>query len=491
MKKQITNLFLRGIISVMLITLSFGVYPVTIILTSDKQLDDLTNPDTRIDLSTGLKKRVSSLREICEDAKKRGDKTLVIAFDEFFRQYREQSGTVRRLTPDMEDYIAKIKIISDFAKSYGMGIGLSLLSPLDIGPGFVNKTGQSGRWLHYAVGVRDARTGQFNVQLWRQLYWTNNKGKIQVKLKGVKAFAFKEKVLANGRFSVVIPDDIKKIASDIKIETYDTTTLIPVWEPSSMASDVVLPVQRVNIRQENSTEWQGYDRVFVMLEYETPEMDYFSPQVPGFLNTMLANYHKAGINLTTLYSDEMHIQQDWYYFSHHDNGQFSLRYMTGNMAAQYAADYGKEFTDMDKYMLYFVYGPKPVLVTPFAVNNTQYVMGETAEDIQRTVLFRARYYKMLNNKVVDLFIDAKKYVEGLYNREMSNGAHAWMLYNLKEDLGEKNNLAGKYPKRVKQMDRLIEDFLNDSKAVTPIPNPAFDPAKYHPELIGIHANETK
>jgi arylsulfatase A-like enzyme len=34
------------------------------------------------------------------------------------------------------------------------------------------------------------------------------------------------------------------------------------------------------------------------------------------------------------------------------------------------------------------------------------------------------------------------------------------------------------------LDALIEKFLTDTKAVVPVPNPAFDPAKYHPELEG-------
>ena len=51
------------------LSLSLSVFPATIILTSDKQLDDLQNPDTKIDLSTGLTKRFASLREICEEAK--------------------------------------------------------------------------------------------------------------------------------------------------------------------------------------------------------------------------------------------------------------------------------------------------------------------------------------------------------------------------------------------------------------------------------------
>tara|TARA_R110002050_G_scaffold141496_2_gene266714 strand:+ start:75439 stop:76980 length:1542 start_codon:yes stop_codon:yes gene_type:complete len=72
-----------------------------------------------------------------------------------------------------------------------------------------------------------------------------------------------------------------------------------------------------------------------------------------------------------------------------------------------------------------------------------------------------------------------------------NGAHAYMLFNLKEDIGEQNNLASEYPKRVKQMDRLIENHLKDAGAVVPIPNPVFDPIKYHPELIGIQRRTEK
>ncbi len=419
---------------------SIAAHGATIILTSDQQLNELLDPDKKIDQSTDFNKRFVSLREICEEAKKRGDRSLVIAFDEFFRQYREQAGTVRRLTPDMDEYVLKIKKISEFASHYSMGIGLSLLSPLDIGQGFVNRTGQSGRWLHYAVGVRDARTGKFNVQLWRQLYWTNNKGKIPLTLKGVQAFAFREKVIGNGRYSIVDPGDIQRIASGVNLEFYDTTTLVPAWEPSSLASDVTLPIQRVNIYSKGDNRLTGYDRVLVMLEYETPEMDYFSPEVPGFLNTMLEKYHTAGINLTSLYSDEMHIQQDWYYFSHHDNGQLSVRFMTKNLATAYASLYGSEFTDMDKYMLYFVYGPKTVLNSPFAINNTQYVMGESPEDISRTILFRDRYYKMLNNKVVDIFIDAKKYGESLYGHELHNGAHASWAQSPTIDLWDVGNL---------------------------------------------------
>ena len=38
-----------------------------------------------------------------------GKKELIIAFDEFFRQYRTDKNTERNLTPDMDEYVDKIK----------------------------------------------------------------------------------------------------------------------------------------------------------------------------------------------------------------------------------------------------------------------------------------------------------------------------------------------------------------------------------------------
>lgn len=72
-----------------------------------------------------------------------------------------------------------------------------------------------------------------------------------------------------------------------------------------------------------------------------------------------------------------------------------------------------------------------------------------------------------------------------------NGAHRHLLFNLREDPGERNNLAAAQPERVKEMDALIAIFLSDTKAVVPVPNPKFDPAQYHPELEGRAVPKTK
>lgn len=65
-----------------------------------------------------------------------------------------------------------------------------------------------------------------------------------------------------------------------------------------------------------------------------------------------------------------------------------------------------------------------------------------------------------------------------------NGAHRWKLFNLRNDPGEKTDLAASEIERVKQLDILLEQFLTDTNAVRPTPNPAFDPAKYQPENEG-------
>lgn len=385
----------------------------SIILTSDQQLRDLTDPDKEMDLSLGYNKYIRSLRQICEEGSKRGSKELIVAFDEFFRQYRNDTGDERKLTPDTDEYVDHIKIVSDFAKQYDLGLCLSLLSPLELGPAYKRQTGNSGRWLAYKVGYRDAKTGKFHLPIWHQVYWTHNKGKTPVTLKNVKAYAFKE----SGGFvphRVVKPEDIVPL-SHVEYEATDTTR----YDAKGIGQSIEMRLLHVSGEEPGM---EDYDRVMVMLEYETQEMDYFNDDAPVFLKALMKKYHDKEVNLTALYSDEMHIQQDWSYFSHHENGQFNSLYLTPSMAETYTRMYGQPFED--KYLLYFAYGAPNFEPFAHSVLNVQYVMGPSAMDIHRTYQLRDRYYKLLNNGVVDLFNDAKKYAESLFDRELKTGAHA-------------------------------------------------------------------
>lgn len=59
--------------------------------------------------------------------------------------------------------------------------------------------------------------------------------------------------------------------------------------------------------------------------------------------------------------------------------------------------------------------------------------------------------------------------------EGENGAHAYRLYDLKNDTSESHDLSAEQPDRVKALDALIEKFLTDTKAVVPKPNPNYNP----------------
>ena len=65
-----------------------------------------------------------------------------------------------------------------------------------------------------------------------------------------------------------------------------------------------------------------------------------------------------------------------------------------------------------------------------------------------------------------------------------DGAQRWKLFNLRNDIGEKDDLAAREPQRVKKLDAMIEQFLNNTAAVRPIPNPNFDPKQYRLEDEG-------
>lgn len=393
---------------------SFMIGKSSIILVSDEQLDALSDPERKINLSISPTPHERSLREICEQARAAGHRTLIIAFDHFFSQYRPgQGGKPRRLTPDKPEYIERIAAISKFAAGYGLGLELSLLSPLEIGPAYTQETGESGLWMHYRKGIRDPQSGQYSVQLWRQRFWANNKGTIQIQDAGVRIFAFREKPIHGTPYLHVVPEQIVDITDTAKVE---------IWPGATHPANQSI---RVRIHGEGGPpNTNGFNRVLVVQLYRTPEMDYFSDNALPYLKRLVDRYVDAGVKLNALYSDEMHIQQDWGYHSHHDNGEFAVRYVSPGMAKQFAASYGKEYADFAKYLVYFTCGQEDTTHDLSARDGVMHVMSSTPEGIRATALFRSRYYRLLQDGVVDLFTGAKHHMEQRLGHRLETRAHA-------------------------------------------------------------------
>ncbi|HSV73947.1 MAG TPA: hypothetical protein VLH79_09325 [Chthonomonadales bacterium] len=384
-----------------------------IILVSDQQLEAISSdPDAVVDLSLTHEKRETSLRRICEEAQAAGQRTLVIAFDHFWGQYRPGQATPRRLMPDMPEYIERMATVGRFAQAHGLGLELSLLSPLEIGTAYERHTGESGIWMHYRKGVRNPESGAYSVHLWQQLEWVNNKGPIRLEDAGVRVFAFREQGVTGTAFRAVDPAAIVEITDTAGVEVITGPTGRP-------------PMQQVRVFGSGRTSLGPLDRVLAVQLYRTPEMDYFSERALPFLTGLVDQYADAGVRLNGLYSDEMHIQQDWSYGNLHDNGEFAVRYVSPGLVRRFADLYGAEYGDLAPYMVYFCYGQEDSVSRGLDGKlGVMHTFGESEEDIQRTALFRSRYYRLLQDGVVELFAAARRHAEERMGHRLEARAHA-------------------------------------------------------------------
>jgi len=69
-----------------------------------------------------------------------------------------------------------------------------------------------------------------------------------------------------------------------------------------------------------------------------------------------------------------------------------------------------------------------------------------------------------------------------YYHEKGDGQHEYRLYNLKDDLGERNDLAATEPQRVAELDALLDAHLEATGAVVPLANVNYDPQAKKPAL---------
>ncbi|QEH34984.1 hypothetical protein OJF2_35290 [Aquisphaera giovannonii] len=385
-----------------------------LILVSDQQLLDLRDPDKPVDISLSSTPQVATLRQLCEQAKAGHGRKIVLAFDQFFEQYRPgQKGKPRTLTPDSDAYIECLAKIGQTLRPYGLGLELSLLSPLEIGAAYAKATGESGRWVQYREGYRNPRSGRFSVSLWQQLRWTNNKGTIELARDSVQAYAFRERQVGGGRFYHVAPEQIVRLDHPLVVE-----------EDGEGDEGQGGRRRRITVLGEGGDQARGLDRVLVVVRYRTPEMDYFSDRALPYLKGLVDRYHAAGVPLAGLYSDEVHIQQDWHYDAHHDEGQLAIRYLTPNLARRFAAKYGAEFEDFEKFLVYFAYAQHAFDPTLDARLPALHVLAPNPDGVARTALLRRRYFDLLDRTVVDLFVAAKRHAEGVFGRELEATAHA-------------------------------------------------------------------
>lgn len=395
----------------------------SIILVSDDQFTNLAQkPDEAVEKPAPWFEKPVSLGDYCRDLAESGATKIHIAFDYFF------GGSGRSLYPDTVEFQENLKRIHDVAAQYDLGIEPSILSPLELGVGYREKTGECGRWMQYAEGMRDPQTGKYSVMVWKHRQWVNNKGPTPVELVHVRAFAFREKIVPDTQFFSVDRKEIIELPEPM-IEEYPGTRPIHYGAPEVGENpERQFQANRVRIYGEGQIDKvaniEDYERVLVVLIYNTLEMDYFSTRAEPFVLDLVQSYHDRGMTLAGVYSDEMHIQQDWIYHHHMDYGQFTLRYVSPGFERAFAAEFGEQYADFAPWLVYFTCHQHHFLATHEPNLPNQHVFGPSPQEIASTQLLRRNYYHFLENRVIDLMLMGFNKLEALQGTSLDAFYHA-------------------------------------------------------------------
>ena len=387
----------------------------TLILTDEKQLERLAYEpekplfDDQEKGFSGEKKRMypegTTLESFVKEAKERGCERIEVSYDFFF------GGSVRENYPSTPVTIAAFKSVCECAKKYGMTFGASLISPLDMGGGYAKDHTDVGYQWQFRAGAIE--NGTYSVKTRRQIQWYNNKGPIQLKVHRVMAVAFDAEKLDDNGLYYVDENQIEDISDTV------TWTIVPGSYKLTGAGYAYDEIVVSGVTEAKR------DKVLVVIEYRTPEQDYFAENAGDYAKEVIDEHAKAGVYYGGFYSDEMHIQFDWDLSEHFGpDTEITTRYVTDSLIKTYADLYGEKYRDFLKYMVYFAYGQSRFMPGGDKNEPTQYLMGKGAEGAYETWLFRKRYFELLSGRVVNLAIDNRLYAESLIGGPVMCRAHA-------------------------------------------------------------------
>lgn len=334
----------------------------------------------------------SSFLDVCERAKKNKTQILTFFHDHFF------GGGERELHLTHPEFIDCTKKLSDYAASYGIGIGASVTNPLDLGRTFKEDVGVGGQHRFFSEGILQP-DGTFSFDAMLSEKWCNNKGYIYPQFDHARLFAYTEQD-DGSPYLVIDPASICEIPD----AEYTCTLSQEPWELSQYFGDK-------HVKIEGKTALAG-NRVFAVLYVDTPEMDYFHPGAAQYAHGVIDMYREKGVEFMELYSDEMHIQFDWDLGAHFGPYEIPTRYMTPNFEAE-LAKIDPLFADFDRALIYFGYDMHTDRAA-LGRSHTQHVLGRSKAALARTFRLRKTYFEMLSDRVVHLCCDARDYIRDTY-----------------------------------------------------------------------------
>ncbi|MCY2994542.1 MAG: hypothetical protein NTY19_42755 [Planctomycetota bacterium] len=98
--------------------------------------------------------------------------------------------------------------------------------------------------------------------------------------------------------------------------------------------------------------------------------------------------------------------------------------MSPRFADQFAKRFGARDADFAKYLIYFAYGQEDCAIDLSATQGIMHVFGPSPQEIRQTALFRAHYYRFLQDGLTDLLVQAKRHAEQRMGHRLEARGHA-------------------------------------------------------------------
>lgn len=361
------------------------------VITDDNELRTLAfTPDTPVKKTSVMPEK--SLNTFLSEMDSAGTEILTFFHDHFF------GGGERELHLTHPEFRLCTKKIADAAAEHGIGIGASVVNPLDLGRTFAADIGVGGCHRTFAEGEVDSE-GNFCFNAYLAKRWCNNKGYIYPEFSKARLFVYREEKAPDSPYITVPFESIRELPP----QSYTCTPSDEPWENSESFGNSHMTVA-------GHTDLSG-NRIFAVFYMITPEMDYFHPRAQEYIHGIIDSYSAEGIEFLELYSDEMHIQFDWD-FAHFGPHEIPTRYMTENFQNTLAKS-DPIFSDFDKALIYMGYDMETDRKN-YAQTHTQHVLGTSPDLLIRTFRLRSTYYETLQDRVVGLCCEARDYIRNTY-----------------------------------------------------------------------------
>ena len=366
------------------------------------------------------------LRPEIEKAAKDGARYYYTLYDKWFMYQTfddpnfKPSPKDRRHWPGDEMYYKYHESVYKICKELNLKFGTECLRTMDLGVGYWKKYPKDcgGFWSLGEAQV--SADGSFEIKCPNPGRMESNPGESPMYFDGIKGvFAFKEDKIETDDFYKWQVKDVRDISGEVEYavkvgeaEVKQTGVLPPTESDYAKASSdmaAAQPAGEVALKGKWKKPVAGY-KLYAIAFLRAGDLDYADPKGINWAKSLVDEFNRRGVKMNVFYQDEPHVWWHWGNWGKYTEGLGLPRiaYMTDKFAEMLRAKWKTDFAANILALL-----PSP--------SNEGRFIGTSVDSL----LFRARYYNMLQDLFVKFSIDLRKHAESKWGEAALIGHDTW------------------------------------------------------------------